>query len=193
MGDFSTEGEFGGVSNVDDGESFESTIATGFGPRRAPPRPAPLPDTSTARENPFDVFRDRRDQALARLRNPPGFENTAIFTWGEGLQNLPGSTFDAAGGVSDNFAGGTGFKTVDGKKNKNPNKDDNNVREWSEQRRIEKIIKVASEEDPDTYIKVKVATMSIIQTHDHLVIMKWIEPTPAPGAGASSNDEEEEE
>lgn len=185
--------DIGFGSGSSDSQSFESTIATGSGAfGRGQNRPVPLPDTSTARENPFDIFRDRRDQAIARLKNPPGFENTAIFTWGEGLQNVPQSTFDATGGVSENFLNGTGFKTVnDKKKTTDPNKDDNGVKEWSEQRRVEKVIKVASDEDPDTYIKVKVALASVIQTDKGVVVVKWIEPTSAPGAGASSNDEEE--
>lgn len=186
--------DIGFGSGSSDSQSFESTIATGGGAfGRGQNRPVLLPDTSTARENPFDIFRDRRDQAIARLKNPPGFENTAIFTWGEGLQNIPQTTFDATGGVSDTFMDGTGFKTVDDRRNRNPNNNDNGVKEWTEQRRVEQIIRVASEEDPDTYIRVKVALASVLQTHQGTVVVKWIEPTSAPGAGASSNDEEEDE
>lgn len=203
MGWLSGEGEGFDVPEGTHGESFTSTIQTGFGDARNQFR-SRFPDGRNLFVNPFashlknnsdnriaartdarpeqivnafDAFRDRRNAALERIRNPPGFVNEARITWGgpdDGLPiNRPDPTVtddDDAGG------GGEGFNTAptdrDGKR---PN-DNKNTPEWRETKRKTQTIKVASEDDPETYIKVQVAIKSLMSTPNGDIIITWISP-----------------
>lgn len=126
---------------------------------------------------PFDAFKERRDQRLEQLRNPPGAAPEAELCWGDKV-SFPTSTTTASGG---------GFNT---KKDEEPKpKDAPGVIRWQEIARATKVIKVASESDPDTFIKIRVATASVIRVHDavkmggELLVIDWNQDPKKGGSG----------
>lgn len=92
---------------------------------------------------PFESFRERRDQALARLRAPPGETQEATLCWG-GPGNYQFSTTAEQGG---------GFNTRDPKDDKDDPKE--KVLEWHETSRKTKTVRVENPEDSEQYVMVK--------------------------------------
>lgn len=101
--------------------------------------------------NPWTAFQERRDQALAKLRAPPGTDEPeeACLTWG------------GAPTLSETPLGGGGFNTKDPTDEEEPDdrRPDNSILEWVEQegknKRKTSKIKVASEDDPETFVMVE--------------------------------------
>lgn len=99
----------------------------------------PLTSSKSQALEPFLAFRTRYDQAMERIRNPPGAVETAILCWG-------GSPRDPLAAAS----GGGGFSTRDPEDKPKKDKDDvDNRRILRVRNRWVERVEVASEDDPD--------------------------------------------
>jgi len=106
---------------------------------------------------PFEAFRERRDQALERLRAVPGESFEAELCWGE-ASDLPGTTAAERGG---------GFKTKkpgdepevsdepEPGEDKKPRPKQERDLEWNEDSRKVKKIRVENPDDPEQYVMVE--------------------------------------
>lgn len=137
-----------GYDDVQRGESFESTLAFAL-PSTSPPG---IPEKTV---RPFESYRERRDQRLAQLRTLPEDDNIAQSCWG-GVTN---GTDDVA---KDLVPWGTNFTTHKPNEEDQP-QDDPIDENWTEIERKWELIQVASEEDPETFVVIRVARESIVE------------------------------
>lgn len=136
-----------GFDDVQSGESYESTLNFPLGPA-APAAPEKI-------VRPFEAYRERRDQRLAQLRRLPEDDNVAQSCWG-GVTNGDEVAKD------QNELWGQNVTTH--KPNEDdPAPDDPIDENWVEDERKYELIRVASEEDPETFVVIRVARESYIQ------------------------------
>ena len=134
MSDFSPSFSIGSeVTGSSEGQQYTSTI----NPMGATPASA-TPETQV---RPWVAFQERRDQALERIRNPPGAAIEGELCWGGAPSNS---------NINPTQPDTTGFNTVPPKEE--PEDQPSQAYEWREQSRKETKIKVASEDDPEIYV-----------------------------------------
>lgn len=142
-------GDFG-FDDVQSGETYEIATDPFFG---ADTKATPTIPEKTVR--PFESFRERRDQRLAQLRQLPDEDITAQSCWG-GLTN--GDIVDEA---IDGWGEG-GFNTKSPTDDDRPQEDPVSE-EWNEVARKSDRVRVESEDDPEVFVMIKVATESTLE------------------------------
>lgn len=93
---------------------------------------------------PFEAFRERKDQALERLRAVPGETFEAELCWGEAPDFTGTTGADPHSGFSTKAPGDT-----------NPSPSPNRDLEWKEDKRETKKIRVENPDDPEQYVMVE--------------------------------------
>lgn len=136
---------------VGDGSgTYESRVSIGGGLSNMMPPAAPAAPEVIVKSF-FEAFKDRRDQRLEQLREPPGVEETASICWGK-AQQLPQSTTNPT--QPDKF--GQSVSVTSRKPDEPPKVPDKDkpIRLRERYRYVEKI-KVTAEDDKSVFVMVE--------------------------------------
>lgn len=137
-----------GGDGVADGSGEYTSTLWGVAPHESPAVPEKV-------VRPFESYRERRDQRLQQLRTFPEEENLAISCWG-------GVAAGDTVALDQNAIGGINIQSK--KPNEDEEREDDPIDEnWTEIERKYELIQVASEEDPETFIVIRVARESVLE------------------------------
>jgi hypothetical protein len=99
---------------------------------------------------PFEAFRERKDQALERLRAVPGESFEAELCWGEAPSNFPGTSDDPSSGFSTSQPDDEDEPAEPG-----PAGDLAWTEEWEKNKRNTEKIRVENPDDAEQYVMVE--------------------------------------